>query len=191
MARGDMPAAANLLRRAAACLPVDSLERLRLLPDLAEALMELPKFEEAEAVLGEAIEGARAQGDEVLAATAELVRLLVQQYSTEEGGWSEMALGAVERTIPIFEAAGSHAGLALASASSRASTAPPTASRSRSIAAEQVIRESRLAGDPRLERRGSVGYAQAAFTGRHPSMRRSRAARSWPPRPSETAAPRR
>jgi tetratricopeptide (TPR) repeat protein len=36
------------------------------------------------------------------------------------------------------------------------------------MAAEQVIRESKLAGDPRLERRGAVGYAQAALYGPTP-----------------------
>ena len=119
-------------------------------------------------MLGEAIEGATAQGDEVLAATAELVRLLVQQYSTEEGGWSELALGAVERTIPIFEAAGSHAGLALASRLRVGIYGTANRFAESVAAAEQVIRESRLAGDPRLERRGSVGYAQAALYGPTP-----------------------
>ena len=90
--------------RAAACLPADSLDRLRILPDLAEALMELPEFDEAERVLREAKTGAEAQGDGDPAATAELVELLVRQYSTEEGGWSDTALRAVDRAIPVFEA---------------------------------------------------------------------------------------
>jgi class 3 adenylate cyclase/tetratricopeptide (TPR) repeat protein len=168
MARGDMPAAANLLRRAAACLPAGSLERLRLLPDLAEALIELPEFEEADTILREAIAGAEEQGDRVLAATAELVRLLVQQYSSEEGGWGEPALEAVERTIPIFEAAGSHAGLALASRLKVGIHGSANRFADAAGAAEQVIEHARLAGDPRLERRGSVGYAQAALYGPTP-----------------------
>ena len=168
MNRGDMPASASLLRRAAACLPMDSLDRLRILPDLAEALMELPEFEEAERVLGEAKSGAEAQGDADLAATAELVELLVQQYSSEEGGWSDTALRAVDRAIPVFEADSNHTGLALASRIKVGVYGTLTQFAETASAAEQVIRHARAAGDPRLERRGSVGYAQAALFGPTP-----------------------
>jgi len=168
MNRGDMPASASLLRRAAACLPADSLDRLRILPDLAEALMELPEFDEAERVLHEAKTGAEDQGDGVLAATAELVELLVRQYSTEEGGWSDTALRAVDRAIPVFEANGDHAGLALASRLQVGIYGTRTQFAQTASAAEQVIQHARAAGDPRLERRGSVGYAQAALFGPTP-----------------------
>ena len=103
MTRGDMPASA-LLRRAAACLPVQSLDRLRILPDLAEALMELPEFDEADACFGRPRPAPMPQGDEDLAATAELVELLVQQYSSEEGGWSDNALRVGRPRDPVFEA---------------------------------------------------------------------------------------
>ncbi|HEY8178716.1 MAG TPA: adenylate/guanylate cyclase domain-containing protein, partial [Candidatus Limnocylindria bacterium] len=168
MARGDMPAAVNLLRRAAACLPLQSIERLRLLPDLAEALMEIPEFDEADRVLGEAISGADSYGDLVLAGTAELVRLLLQQYSTEEGGWSAKALESVERTIPIFQRNDNNAGLALASRIKISIHNTANDFSESAAAAEEVIRYARLAGDPRLERRGSVGYAQAALFGPTP-----------------------
>jgi class 3 adenylate cyclase/predicted ATPase len=168
MNRGDMPASASLLRRAAACLPADSLDRLRILPDLAEALMELPEFEEAERVLNEAKTGAEAQGNEDLAATARLVELLVQQYSSEEGGWSDNALRAVDRAIPVFEADSNHAGLALASRIRVGVFGTLTQFAETASAAEQVIRHAKAAGDPRLERRGSVGYAQAALFGPTP-----------------------
>ena len=168
MARGDMPAAVNLLRRAAACLPLQSIERLRLLPDLAEALMEIPEFDEADHVLGEAIAGAESHGDLVLAGTAELVRLLLQQYSTEEGGWSAKALESVERTIPIFERNDDNAGLALAARIKIGIHNTVNDFSESATAAEEVIRYARLAGDPRLERRGSVGYAQAALFGPTP-----------------------
>ncbi|HET7520452.1 MAG TPA: adenylate/guanylate cyclase domain-containing protein [Candidatus Limnocylindria bacterium] len=168
MARGDMPAAANLLRRAAGCLAQDAIERLRLLPDLAEALMELPEFEEADRVLVEAIEGARAHGDLVLAGQAELVRLLVQQYSSEEGGWSETALQAVERIEPIFKMAGNAAGCGLASRLKVGIYGTANRFGESVVAAEEVIRYAREAGDPRLERRGFIGYTQAALYGPTP-----------------------
>jgi class 3 adenylate cyclase/predicted ATPase len=168
MNRGDMPASASLLRRAAACLPADSLDRLRILPELAEALMELPEFEEAERVLVEARTGAEAQGDSDLTSTAELVELLLRQYSSEEGGWSDTALDTVAQAIPIFEADGNHAGLALASRIKVAVYGVLTQFAETASAAEQVIRHAQEAGDPRLERRGSVGYAQAALFGPTP-----------------------
>ena len=56
-ARGDVPAAANLLGRAAALLPTDHPERLRLLPEHGEALLMTGRFDEATAVLEEAIRG--------------------------------------------------------------------------------------------------------------------------------------
>ena len=43
-ARGDMPAAANLLRRAAMVLPERDPSRLELIPDLGEALLEVGEF---------------------------------------------------------------------------------------------------------------------------------------------------
>ncbi|MGZ6256824.1 MAG: adenylate/guanylate cyclase domain-containing protein, partial [Candidatus Limnocylindria bacterium] len=59
LVRGDMPAAANLLRRAAATRDALDPERLRILPDLAEALTELGTFDEARAVLRDATEAAQ------------------------------------------------------------------------------------------------------------------------------------
>ena len=66
-ARGDMPAAANLLRRAVALLPADSRDRLTRLPDLAEAMMAIGEFAWAETFLDEAIEMAAQAGEEGLA----------------------------------------------------------------------------------------------------------------------------
>ena len=69
-----MPAAANLLRRAAALLPADSRDRLALLPDLAEAMMAIGEFARAEVFLDEAIETAETAGEDGLAASARLLR---------------------------------------------------------------------------------------------------------------------
>ena len=53
-ARGDMHAAANLLRRAAAVLPLPDEKRLWILPDLGEALAEMGDFERARSRLDKA-----------------------------------------------------------------------------------------------------------------------------------------
>ena len=79
-ARGDMPAAANLLRRAVALLPHDSHDRLARLPDLAEAMMAIGEFAWAETFLDEAIETAGRRGERALRASARLLRLRVRSH---------------------------------------------------------------------------------------------------------------
>ena len=54
-ARGDMPAVANLLERAAALLAPDDPRRLHVLPSLGRALMEAGEMQRAESVLEEAV----------------------------------------------------------------------------------------------------------------------------------------
>src|SRR5262245_667304 len=75
LARGDIPAAANLLRRASTLLPPGHPERPRLRLDAAEALTEQGGFEEAEAMLHAAIEEAHELSDRVLEATARIQEL--------------------------------------------------------------------------------------------------------------------
>ncbi len=60
--RGDMPAAANLLRRAVVLLPERDPFRLELIPDLGEALLEVGEFPWAEVFLEEAIDAGN-EGD--------------------------------------------------------------------------------------------------------------------------------
>ena len=166
--RGDMHAAANLLRRAAATLPDGDLAQLRLLPDLGEALMELGEFEEAVQVLGKALTGARTLGNDPLAAEAELITLLVGIFSGTQGASRASVLEAVERAAPIFEREGNQSGLALAARLRFAIHGIANQYGLAAEAAEQVIEHARLAGDTRLERRGTVGYAQSAVYGPTP-----------------------
>src|SRR6202008_3034069 len=80
--RGDAPAAANLLRRATAVLPIRDPERIELLPDLAEALIEQGSFAAATEVLDEAEQLSRSIEDARLEARADLVRYHLQLNST-------------------------------------------------------------------------------------------------------------
>jgi class 3 adenylate cyclase/tetratricopeptide (TPR) repeat protein len=75
--RGDMRAAANLLRRAANALPPMSRERGALLPQLAEALLDLGDF----AVALEALDEAEATGDPDVKLRAQVPRRLVQSFT--------------------------------------------------------------------------------------------------------------
>jgi class 3 adenylate cyclase/Flp pilus assembly protein TadD len=168
LARGDIHAAVNLLRRAAGTLAPDQLPHLRLLPDLGEALMELGQFDEAELVLNTAIVGAGVIGDASLAAEAQIVRLLVEQYSFEGENWSGRAMEAIKVATPLFERDAFHAGLAQAARLEIGVHFTANRFGEAAAAATRVIEHARAAGDGRLERRGSVGYAMAALYGPTP-----------------------
>lgn len=109
-ARGDMPAACNLLSRSVS-LPGDEGLRLWLLPDLSEALMSTGELERADAVITEALDAAETLGDERLRAHAQLVRA-AQRVFTQPEMRMEDALRDVEATIAVFEQLGDELGLA-------------------------------------------------------------------------------
>ncbi len=167
-ARGDMHAAVSLLRRASATLPRAQSAQLRLQPDLGEALMELGEFEEAERVLSEARTGAEALGDSSLAAEAELIGLLVKQYTSDEGDWSGTVMEAVGRAEPIFREARNEIGQALASRLQFGVHGTANHWGRAAVVAEQVIIHARAADNLRVERRGASAYAIAALYGPTP-----------------------
>ncbi|HEX2193922.1 MAG TPA: adenylate/guanylate cyclase domain-containing protein, partial [Candidatus Limnocylindria bacterium] len=168
MARGDMAAAAHLLERAVSARTAHDPLRLALLPDLGEALEELGRFEDAQGVLDEAISAGHERADRLLPAEAMMVLLSVKLYLGEEEGWAESVNREVASAIPAFEAAGHHVGVARANRLLFAMHASSMRFGAASEAAQQVIRHARLAGDSRLERRGSLAYAQAALYGPTP-----------------------
>jgi tetratricopeptide (TPR) repeat protein len=160
-ARGDMAAAANLLRRAAGVLPEGDVARLELLPDLGEALTETGEFAWAQVFLDEAVEGATALEDERLRADAVLTRLFVRHHAETDLG---SFLAELERTtdelIPMLEERGAHAELATAW---RLIALPRLAVchwEAAATALRQAVEHARLAGDRRLEARLSGGYSQ-------------------------------
>src|SRR5205823_934500 len=75
IARGDIPAAANLIERAMAALPEGDRGRIELAVDLGETLREKGDFTRAADVLRTAIEGATAIGDVALRTALTLVEL--------------------------------------------------------------------------------------------------------------------
>jgi len=88
--RGDMPAAVNLLSRAAGLGQQDDHARLSLLPDLARGYFELARFDEADAALAEAIAGARASGDRGLEERAVLIKLFNGLFTSPTGDLSRV-----------------------------------------------------------------------------------------------------
>jgi class 3 adenylate cyclase/tetratricopeptide (TPR) repeat protein len=166
LARGDLPAAAGLLRRAATLLPVGEPTRPGLFMEAGEALFEQGEFPGADLVLGVAIEEATALGNAPLASTAELVRLHLH-YATQ-GEVEERVVHDVDRLMPILEKAQSHEGLVRAwrvlnlvhLTAGRYSAAEQ--------ANQRIIEEAQLGGDSTLERRFLGSLAWSALYGPTP-----------------------
>jgi class 3 adenylate cyclase/tetratricopeptide (TPR) repeat protein len=167
-ARGDMPAAANLMRRAAALLPAFDQERLDLLPDLGEALMDVGEFPEADRVLREAIGAADEAGDHRLRADASLGLALVEFYADPPPEWSQRADRIAHAAIPVFELFNDAAGLAKAWRVLGAVHATALRYGQAAAAVARASAYARAAGDLRQERRNAASFAVAAVYGPTP-----------------------
>jgi tetratricopeptide (TPR) repeat protein len=165
--RGDMHAAAALLQRAVDLMPENDPDRLGLVPDLGEALMDIGEFARAEGALMAAEVAADAIGDHRLAAQAGLGRLLVQLYG-EEGAWGERALREAERALHVFELAGDHVGAAKAWRVIGSVHATGLRYERAADAAQRSIQCARLARDPRLARRSEAALTIACVYGPMP-----------------------
>ncbi len=166
-ARGDMPAAANLLRRAAMVLPERDPFRLELIPDLGEALLEVGEFPWAELFLEEAIDAPR-DGDGLGAALAGLLLLRLKGQAGSAERWSERLVEEASRTISASDAPGDDA--MLASIWRLLAWAHGTSCRwgLATAAAENAIEHARRANDARQIRRAGAQYAIAALHGPTP-----------------------
>lgn len=113
-ARGDMPAAAGLLRRAAALLPDGDALRPNLLLHAGEALGEMGKFDDANALLSEAEDAAKECDDRALTTTAAVVRLMLRFMAEPESAATSQVADAAGNAMNELEILGAHAGLARA-----------------------------------------------------------------------------
>jgi class 3 adenylate cyclase/tetratricopeptide (TPR) repeat protein len=166
-ARGDMPAAANLLRRAVMLLPEGEGSRLELLPDLGEALIEVGEFPWAELFLEEASK-AEHDGGTLVPGLAELLlfRLKAQAGSAER--WNERLVEDASRTIAEADAEGD-AGLLATMWRLLAVAHGATGHYERATAAsERAIEQARRASDGRQIRLAAAHYAVAALHGPTP-----------------------
>jgi tetratricopeptide (TPR) repeat protein len=165
LGRGDMPAAANLLERAAAVLPLSDPTRLEILPELAEALIDVGEFDVAEPYLDEAIEEAVQTDDIRLRARARLMRLHLESQSGESQDWAEQVVSEAQTAIPIFEAAGDHENLAMAWRLLAWAHGTRCRYEEATKAAERAVDEARMAGDHRQRRRAASQHAVATLYG--------------------------
>ena len=166
-ARGDTPAACTLLRRATALLPAGAPERIELLADLADALLEEGGFEEAATVIADAVEAAERLADERLLERAILGRRALELYIAGGAGSAEAIAGA-ERAIAAFSATDDQAGLARAWRLLMLIHGTAGAYDQAADAAMRVAEHARAAGDIRLATRGAIGYAVSALHGPTP-----------------------
>ncbi len=109
-ARGDMPAAVNLLPRAVALLPAADSLRLDCLPSLAFALLETGDFTRLEQVAADTSDAAAASGEPRAEAHAVLLGLWIRLFTNPEG-WAEDAMNEATRGISVFEQLGDEQGL--------------------------------------------------------------------------------
>jgi class 3 adenylate cyclase/tetratricopeptide (TPR) repeat protein len=164
-ARGDAPAAANLLRRATQSLQRADQLRIELLPELAEVLIDAGEFSAAEPYLDEAMERAEDLDDRALAARASLTRLSLESQSGDSRASAERVLTEAREAIPFFEDAADHANLAMAWRLLAWAHGTQGNYEEVTHTAERALEESRIAGDQRQERRAASQFAVAALYG--------------------------
>jgi DNA-binding SARP family transcriptional activator len=112
--RGDMPATANLLRRAATLSPADGEAGLETLPELGYALFEIGEVDDASAVLADAEARARAAGDRQLEWRVVVTAARIDMYRDPEGIDLEALAVQTETAIEVLGEFGDEAGLARA-----------------------------------------------------------------------------
>jgi class 3 adenylate cyclase/tetratricopeptide (TPR) repeat protein len=166
--RGDMPAAANLLRRATLLLEQDDPKRLGLLPDLAEALMQIGEFEAAGMAVGEARDAADVLGDPRLAGGARIVGELVRLFSTSAGDWSEQASATVDEVVEGARQLEDHVTLARAHRLLAWVNGKGCRYGAAGAALGRAIEHAQRADDVRQERRASTAYALVSALGPTP-----------------------
>ncbi len=168
-ARGDMNAAANLLRRAVAVLEAGDPARAALLPELAEPLIGLGDFAGAHAALAEAAAAAERTGDARLQATSQVLTMFVRLYSgQQQDDWSEETLRVCHALIPVLERENAHNEAAMAW---RLVVLVHGIAGRYSLASEGVahsIAHARKAGNERLVARNGLMLAINALNGPMP-----------------------
>jgi tetratricopeptide (TPR) repeat protein len=166
-ARADMAAAARLLERAASLLEERDRQRLALLPDLSEALLDTGRFADAGAVAAEAAAAARDSSDSRLEAHAALAHLLLGRYAGEPS-WGARVAEETTKIIPALEHAKDYAGLAKAWRLVCLARMNECRFADFLAAAEKDLEYATLAGDRRGQMRAVTGTALAAAFGPTP-----------------------
>jgi tetratricopeptide (TPR) repeat protein len=112
-ARGDLPAAASLLTRAASLPAPDVGFRLGVELELAEVLLQSGELPRAERLLLQTIEAARGQGERGLEFRSRILHLTLRLFTDPDGIMKE-GLDELQQAIPVLEELGEERALAKA-----------------------------------------------------------------------------
>jgi class 3 adenylate cyclase/tetratricopeptide (TPR) repeat protein len=151
--RGDMPAAVNLLGRAADLLPEGETARPAVLTDLGAALTDVGEWPRAEEVLTDAAEGAAASGDRRVEWHARVQVAWIRTSRDPSRAWDEL-LAETKQAIEVFEEVGDEAGLAKAWMLRGEMYNDLTEREEMESAAARVVEHASRAGDRREEALG-------------------------------------
>ena len=166
-ARGDMPAAASLLGRAAAVMEAGDPNRLALVADLSEALIEIGDFPAADELLQDAREQALADGDERTQAVLYLAAMLLR-YAIDEETQAEEVQRGVEEAISVLEPAEDHVSLARAWRLIGSVHGNACRFGAAEVVLGKAVNHARAASDRRQETRTLPSYALSALYGPTP-----------------------
>jgi class 3 adenylate cyclase/tetratricopeptide (TPR) repeat protein len=166
-ARGDMPAAASLLGRAAAVMEDEDPNRLALVPDLSEALIEIGDFPAADDLLQHASEQALANGDERMQAVLYLAAMLLR-YAIDAETQAEEVQRGVEAAISVLEPAEDHVSLARAWRLIGSVHGNACRFGAAEVVLGKAVNHARAASDRRQETRTLPSYALSALYGPTP-----------------------
>ena len=168
--RGDLPAAANLLPRAASLLERDDPDRIDLTVDVGEVYTEAGRFSDAGTALVEAIAAAERIGDERLIARARLAKLAAAFYAEELPlGGSARAVEEAQRAATMFDRFGDQIGLARAWRVIAIVQATSGDLEAAALATERCVDHASRGGDRRLASRAAAAYATIALAGPIPT----------------------
>ncbi|HEY2187622.1 MAG TPA: hypothetical protein VGH48_03575, partial [Caldimonas sp.] len=164
-ARADMHAAVNLFQRAARLVPSLDPQRLALLPDLAEGLMELGEFAAARALVDEGVSAAEQVHDDRLKHSLLLRRTFLRLFGGEPGEWGAQALQVAADAVAALTPIEAHN--ELASAWRLTSFVHGVAGRyaESGAATKPYIEHARKAGNLRLVARACLGLANGILPG--------------------------
>ena len=166
-ARGDMPAAASLLGRAAAVMDADDPHRLALVPDLSEALTEIGDFSAAGDLLLEARKQSLAMGDERMQAALYLAAMLLR-YAIDAETQADEVEREVAAAISVLEPARDHVSLARAWRLMGSVHGNACRFGAAEVVLAKAVHHARAANDRRQETRTLPSYALSALYGPTP-----------------------
>ena len=168
LGRGDLPAAISLLRRAVALLPPTSADRIELMVELGDALLQQGAFDDCRTVLGEAYTIAGEIGETRLAARVKLLQVGLDTFVPGATGGAAGALTEADAAIATLDAAHDAAGLARAWRLRMIASVQLGRLDDAAAAAEQVVIHATQAGDSRLASRSAQAISYILVHGPTP-----------------------